>query len=140
MELANYDSQTRRSVSAWFASSMGPSSADDLARQAFESAKAHISDELPEKERKAIFGSQAASMQDFAFALSTARSRYESRKDSKAYIWLEKLSSRVVYYGNLLDILVQHHPEYVSLAWGTFKFLFIVGSSRILRDLLSPDA
>lgn len=119
---------------------MGPSSADDLARQAFESAKAHISDELPEKERKAIFGSQAASMQDFAFALSTARSRYESRKDSKAYIWLEKLSSRVVYYGNLLDILVQHHPEYVSLAWGTFKFLFIVGSSRILRDLLSPDA
>ena len=25
-----------------------------------------------------------------------------------------------------MDVLVQHHPEYVALAWGTFKFLFTV--------------
>ena len=34
---------------------------------------------------------------------------------------------RVQYYGNVMDVLVQHHPEYVSLAWGTMKFFFVVG-------------
>jgi len=23
-----------------------------------------------------------------------------------------------------MDVLVQHHPEYVSLAWGAMKFIF----------------
>ncbi|KAK0744482.1 hypothetical protein B0T21DRAFT_357894 [Apiosordaria backusii] len=64
-------------------------------------------------------------MQDFISTLTNARSKYESRKSGKAYTWLEKLSSRVVYYGTVLDVLVQHNPEYVSLVWGTFKFLFV---------------
>lgn len=34
----------------------------------------------------------------------------------------------MLYYGAALDILAQHHPEYVSLAWGTIKFIFIVRS------------
>ncbi|KAK7999450.1 hypothetical protein PG990_012050 [Apiospora arundinis] len=49
----------------------------------------------------------------------------EKRGSSKARLWLNQLSSKINYYGNILDVLVQHHPEYVSLAWGTFKFLFI---------------
>jgi hypothetical protein len=36
------------------------------------------------------------------------------------------LSEKIVHYGNVFDVLAQQHPEYVSLAWGTFKLLFIV--------------
>lgn len=25
-----------------------------------------------------------------------------------------------------MDVLVQHHPEYVALAWGAMKLLFVV--------------
>lgn len=28
----------------------------------------------------------------------------------------------------IFDVFAQHHPEYVSLAWGTMKFLFIVST------------
>ena len=36
------------------------------------------------------------------------------------------LSEKLLYYSNVFDVLAQHHPEYVALAWGTLKFLFIV--------------
>ena len=31
-----------------------------------------------------------------------------------------------MYYGNIFDVFAQHHPEYVALAWGAMKFLFVV--------------
>ncbi|KAF2654727.1 hypothetical protein K491DRAFT_631344, partial [Lophiostoma macrostomum CBS 122681] len=47
------------------------------------------------------------------------------KSESKARLWLLGLSEKIVHYGNVFDVLVQHHPEYVSLAWGTFKLVFI---------------
>ncbi|KAH0044110.1 hypothetical protein KCU78_g480, partial [Aureobasidium melanogenum] len=38
---------------------------------------------------------------------------------------LNEISSRIVYYGGVLDALSQHHPEYVSLAWGAIKFVLM---------------
>lgn len=35
-----------------------------------------------------------------------------------------EISKRVSYYGKVMDVLVQQHPEYVSLAWGTMKLVF----------------
>ena len=49
-------------------------------------------------------------------------------KEGKAHQWINAFASRVTYYGDILDMLVQHHPEYVALAWGAFKFVFVVGS------------
>lgn len=43
-------------------------------------------------------------------------------------IW--SVASRLmVHYSNVLDVLVQHHPEYVSLAWGALKFVFVVSNT-----------
>lgn len=50
--------------------------------------------------------------------------------DQKATIWLSKFSSRARFYSNIIDVLVQHHPEYVSLAWGAMKFLFVVSKDN----------
>lgn len=40
------------------------------------------------------------------------------------------LSQRLLYYGNIMDVLVQHHPEYVSLVWGAMKFIFGVSAKK----------
>ncbi|KAL8741988.1 MAG: hypothetical protein Q9190_005469 [Brigantiaea leucoxantha] len=48
-----------------------------------------------------------------------------SRAKAKTQLWLVGLSEKLVHYGNIFDVMVQHHPEYVSLAWGTFKLLFV---------------
>lgn len=66
-------------------------------------------------------------MQDVKAAADDAQKAYEARsRKSKARQYLAAFSSRVMYYGVIMDTLSQHHPEYVSLAWGAVKFLFVV--------------
>ncbi|CAO2649161.1 Nn.00g101100.m01.CDS01 [Neocucurbitaria sp. VM-36] len=45
--------------------------------------------------------------------------------NAKTRLWLTILSEKITHYGNIFDVMAQHHSEYVSLAWGTFKLLFI---------------
>jgi hypothetical protein len=66
--------------------------------------------------------------------VTKAQEKYNLRSQGKVRKWLARFSSGVLYYGRILDVLVQHHPEYVSLAWGTTKLLFVVSSQK---DLLS---
>ena len=122
-----------------------PSCADDIAQKAFKRAAEIISSELPPKDAHKILSSRSNSIQDFVLTLFQARSAYQSRKDSKAYIWPEKFSDRVVHYGAVLDVFVQHQPQYTALVWGAFKFLFTVSQngleirvSRVLRTRCRP--
>jgi hypothetical protein len=48
------------------------------------------------------------------------------RHKQKSARLLAKVSSRILYYGNVLDMISQHHPEYVALAWGSAKFVLMV--------------
>lgn len=64
---------------------------------------------------------------DVQEAVKKSMARYEShRRTSAASTWLVCFSQRIKFYGEILDVFVQHHPEYVSLAWGAMKFLFTV--------------
>ena len=47
---------------------------------------------------------------------------------------LTDITAVLSFYGNVMDMLVQHHPEYVSLAWGAMKFLIVVS----FKDLVAP--
>ena len=70
-------------------------------------------------------------------AVLDAKRIYENKiQQSKVRTWLSKLSSRILYYGNIMDVLSKHHPEYVSLAWGTMKFLLIVSPYLNPRPVL----
>ncbi|KAF4451241.1 hypothetical protein FALBO_16362 [Fusarium albosuccineum] len=42
-----------------------------------------------------------------------------------------------MFYGQILDVLVQHHPEYVSLVWGAFKFLLlgVLNYETLIKEL-----
>lgn len=103
----------------------------DPARDAFAEAVEVFGSKLTNDHRKRETASQSADIDTVFRAVSDAQQRYKtSQKSSKAWKWLSRFSSRVQYYGNIMDVLVQHHPEYVSLAWGAMKFLFGVGAPK----------
>lgn len=82
---------------------------------------------------------ETASLQDLEHVVKVARKEYESSRNKRLKKWLERFSSRLMYYGNIFDILAQHHPEYVALAWGAMKFLFVVSHYELhnYRSFLS---
>jgi hypothetical protein len=68
---------------------------------------------------------KATKLQDVIDEVAKAKAQYDHKKgDSKLSQFITSFSQRVAYYGKVLDVMVQHHPEYVSLAWGTLKFIF----------------
>ncbi|CAN9091403.1 unnamed protein product [Alternaria alternata] len=89
---------------------------------------------------------QLRNLNDLEIILNEARSKYEQQhEDKKIAKWLSQLSSRICHYGQIFDVLVQHHPEYVSLAWGAMKFLFVLVENhgkqlRVLAKGLSQIA
>ena len=90
-----------------------------------------FSSRLTQDERKRAIAKNATRLEDVQLAVAIAKAKFDlSRKNEKTKKWIGKISARVPYYGNIMDVLVQHHPEYVSLAWGTMKFFFMVSSSK----------
>jgi hypothetical protein len=69
-------------------------------------------------------------MDNIQALVETAKTRYEgTQANRKVLKWLTRFSTHVSYYGQVLDVMAQHHPEYVALAWGTLKFILIVSTS-----------
>jgi hypothetical protein len=65
-------------------------------------------------------------LSDVQEEVKKAQDKYGLRTQGRVRKWLSRFSAGVLNYGQILDVLVQHHPEYVSLAWGTTKLLFVV--------------
>ena len=100
----------------------------DPAREAFDRAKEIFSNSLrSDQQQQQLFGHDNNTIEGFQALVDQAKEGYDGRrKKGKARQWLSSFSSRLLYYGAVLDTLAQHHPEYVSLAWGAVKFVFIV--------------
>jgi hypothetical protein len=74
-----------------------------------------------------LSNSKATSLKGVLDCIQDAQAEYENRRErSKLRECLSSLAERVHHYGNIMDVLVQHHPEYVALAWGAMKLLFVV--------------
>jgi len=80
--------------------------------------------------------SSKLSLHDVQVAVDAAKYYETKSKQSKARERLGKFSTRIGFYSSVLDVFVQHHPEYVSLVWGAMKFLFIVRESCRLDHAL----
>lgn len=64
-------------------------------------------------------------LDDVIKTITDAKDKYESSHGkSKTREVLTALSLRIVHYGKVMDVLVQQHPEYVSLVWGAMKLIF----------------
>ncbi|KAI2619517.1 hypothetical protein GGS26DRAFT_572530 [Hypomontagnella submonticulosa] len=97
---------------------------EDPAEEAYREAVESVQNELTVDE--AIWLRSQNSLADVKKSVDEALKEYQTKsRGSKARKWLSNCSSRVMYYGAIFDTFSQHHPEYVSLAWGAMKFLFI---------------
>ena len=71
-----------------------------------------------------------ASVQDVFTMVETAKTEYDGKSRGRKHTGmrqsLERLSSRIMYYGKVMDTLAQHHPEYVALVWGAMKLILTV--------------
>ena len=98
-------------------------------QEAFRNAVEKFSTVLTNDPGTAALVNQADEIQDLQTIVAEIQTRYQSKRaNSTARKWLAKFSKRVTHYADILDVLVQHHPEYVSLVWGAMKFLFVVGT------------
>ena len=102
------------------------STTGNIAAESYKLATLHFGSELTQDKRKVDFAERSTTLQGLEDVVKTARDNYASSRNKKAAKWLERFSSRIIHYGNFFDVLSQHHPEYVALAWGAMKFLFVV--------------
>ena len=94
--------------------------------------------ELTQDECKRIWLKDKNTMNDVQQAIQQVRKVYDDgSKKSKMKMWLKNCASRVVYYGNIMDVLVQGCPDYASFLWGALKFLFIVCLSQLPLRVLT---
>lgn len=92
----------------------------------YDDAAALFAAENHHRPKKEAWISNKHSLQDIQEAVRQAQNLYSTKESSRAYKWLQAFSSRFMYYGKIMDMLAQQHPEYVSLGWGTLKFIFVV--------------
>ena len=101
----------------------------DIAKEAYDNACAFVRTELQGSELADILEIKTyTTIDDVRAVVEQAKARYEDCTNSrKGFLkHLAKFSARIMYFGQVLDILSQHHPEYVALAWGALKFVFMV--------------
>jgi hypothetical protein len=120
----------------WYTHSNYLSERANISEEAFQDAVATFAADLKLNSGKISFASEAISLKDMVDTVRHARSRFQSSKGTKARKWLNRFSGCVVYYSTIFDVLVQQHPEYVSLAWGAMKFLFVV---RCVQHRYNPE-
>lgn len=102
----------------------------DIAAEAYADALRYLDAEFQGNPKALQWLSTVASttLSDVLATSQEAEARYSQATQNKRSIkaWLQGLSKRIMLYGQVLDTLAQHHPEYVSLVWGVVKFVLMV--------------
>jgi hypothetical protein len=100
-----------------------------VANAAFKSAREHFekNSTLDDQEKSLVINTSC--IEDIQKVVGGLLVQYQTKNaSSKTRKWLQRASEAICHYGNVLDVFVQHHPEYVSLVWGTMKLLFVVSN------------
>ncbi|KAJ4995880.1 hypothetical protein K4K48_009448 [Colletotrichum sp. SAR 10_66] len=107
-----------------------------VAQDAFNTVQKYFEQRanLTHDEKALVTGSN--SMEDMQGVMTEVLAKYEASKvSSKTRGWLQKTCEIICHYGTVLDVFVQHHPEYVALVWGTMKLVFgsVVNHTETLK-------
>ncbi|KAJ4385300.1 hypothetical protein N0V93_010361 [Gnomoniopsis smithogilvyi] len=98
----------------------------------------HLKAEFKGKAERLAWTNTLASIEQVQATISSIQRDYETNiKYTQARELLHRFSIVVLHYGTVLDMLSQQHPEYVSLVWGSVKFLLIgiTGHARLVAEL-----
>ncbi|KAH0841535.1 hypothetical protein FOPE_06788 [Fonsecaea pedrosoi] len=92
---------------------------------AFDRAVSYFEKELHGNAKQRDWIKGYTSAEEVFEVVEQARTQYADgrEKHKKVQKWTSALALRIQHYSGVLDILSQHHPEYVALAWGAIKFL-----------------
>jgi len=107
----------------------------DIAQEAYEQARRFLTHELRQGSSFQQIIEHNTSLGEVQSIVERAKHTYNTAvgKRKVVFQWLGKVSQRLLYYGTVLDMLSQHHPEYTALAWGSVKFILTV------RQTLEPS-
>ncbi|KAG0127760.1 hypothetical protein HOY82DRAFT_580469 [Tuber indicum] len=79
-------------------------------------------------------------MDDVLKYTSEAMESWENKRCwKKPRKWLEFFSARVIYYGKILDVIAQHHPEYIVINLETSVKQVAKNLTQIAKDLPQVD-
>ncbi|KAL3605321.1 hypothetical protein FPOAC2_00264 [Fusarium poae] len=96
------------------------------AQHAFQDGLNRFASDLTKDSEKVGLSQGFSSIQDIQLLAQDSFAKYSDEKRfPKAKKWLQRVASKIHHYGNIMDVLVQHHPEYVSLAWGAMKIVLV---------------
>ncbi|KAI9662250.1 MAG: hypothetical protein M1821_008416 [Bathelium mastoideum] len=98
----------------------------NLVEETYRNAVTLFESKHTKSEDKKKWLSDKNTLHDVEAALLAAKASYDARTNSRARTYINKVSAGIMYYGNVMDMLAQHHPEYVSLGWGTMKLIFVL--------------
>ncbi|KAI0465623.1 hypothetical protein F4859DRAFT_528286 [Xylaria cf. heliscus] len=127
--------------SSWYYIPANGNKEADGARDIFQEALGVFSSELSKDSKgklNSIIGPGQGSIESILDSVVKARVAYETQTGkSKVRDALVSFSEKVYHYSGILDVLVSHHPEYVALAYGAIKFLFVgvVNHQKLLTQL-----
>ena len=77
------------------------------------------------KKKQLLSTLKPAKLEDVLDDVLKAQKLYASKHEhSKVRKCVLAFSKRVQFYGTVMDVMVQHHPEYAALAWGAMKVVF----------------
>ncbi|KAK2613560.1 hypothetical protein N8I77_000467 [Diaporthe amygdali] len=97
-----------------------------VAQQAYEAAVDRFCNNLSRDDRKKLLARGTNNIDEIRATFDAYHVRYSDKRSSqKVRKWIVRLTSGIQHYGNVLDVFVQHHPEYASLVWGAFKLVLV---------------
>jgi len=100
---------------------------------AFKEAVERFASHLTQDDWKVEIARSQGNIQDIQALVHDSLAKYsDERRFPRAQKWLHRALSKIHHYGNIVDVFVQHHPEYVALVWGAMKVLLVVGGSNVL--------
>jgi hypothetical protein len=98
-----------------------------LAQQAFRNAADRFPGEITRDDCKSDIAQKATTLQDVQKLAESAFTKYcDERRFPRARKWLGRIVGTIHQYSNILDVMAQHHPEYLALGWGAMKLVLVV--------------
>ncbi|ETN41066.1 uncharacterized protein HMPREF1541_03001 [Cyphellophora europaea CBS 101466] len=111
----------------------------DVAREAFEQGVEYFKTELTHDKVKRDWIDEQTSMLDVLTVAKDARCTYQASRSEHGPIsrWASRLPDQIMYYGSVLDVFVQSHPEVAALAWGAMKFVLmgVIDNARLFAKI-----
>ena len=116
----------------------------NIAEAAYQEAVAYLKKEFEGKPDEIAWIEGRKSLDEVRAEAHGLETRYFAVGGTKKTVLhaVRRISSWIMFYGQVLDVLSQHHPEYLALAWGSVRFILMVMTflTRCLPHLTSDRA